>query len=87
MTNKLKIGLIVDGPHVSQHVYELAEWANTTDCLNISDLIIQQLPVAANARDVTLSSLLRAGPNRGAREPGVAVSEQFHLSFPLELII
>ncbi|HUL18306.1 MAG TPA: hypothetical protein VLV29_03475, partial [Steroidobacteraceae bacterium] len=66
MSSKLKIGLIVDGEHVSNHIYELAEWANTTACLNVSHLIIQQRPPRPDARDSVLSSLSREGPRRAA---------------------
>jgi hypothetical protein len=39
MNNKLKIGLIVDSERASKYVYELAEWANSTDALCVSHLI------------------------------------------------
>jgi len=43
MTTKLKIALIVDDERVwNRHVYELAEWAKSTDCLDVSHLIIQE---------------------------------------------
>jgi len=42
MRNKLKIALIVDDEHVwSHHIHELAQWANSTDCLDVTHLIIQ----------------------------------------------
>lgn len=37
----LKIGLIVDDTQASKHVYALAEWANSTEVLHVSHLIVQ----------------------------------------------
>jgi hypothetical protein len=43
MSNKLKIALIVDDELTwNRHVHELVEWARTTDCLDVSHLIIQE---------------------------------------------
>src|SRR5262245_38603834 len=64
MSDKLKIGLIVDGERVSKYVYELADWANTTDVVCISHLIIQELP--ANQRGSILTSLFRTSPIKHA---------------------
>jgi hypothetical protein len=62
MNNKLKIGLIVDCERVSKYVYDLAEWANTTDTLSVSHLIIQERRARPNRRLGVFSTLLRNSP-------------------------
>ena len=42
--NKLKIALIVDSTITSKYVYELAEWGQSQNDLEISHLVIQSLP-------------------------------------------
>jgi hypothetical protein len=44
--SRLKIGLIVDSERVSRHVFELAQWASSTDTLCGSHLIVQERPPA-----------------------------------------
>ncbi len=62
MSNKLKIALIVDDEHVwNHHVYELAEWAKSTDCLDVSHLILQE---RSWPRDDIFPSLLLGRPIR-----------------------
>jgi hypothetical protein len=67
MYSKLKIGLIVDGELVSKYVHELAEWANTTDALCVSHLIIQDRPPAAGRAGI-FYGLLHKNPLRLARD-------------------
>ena len=40
INRRLKVGLLVDTPLVSQYVYELAKWARANDSLTLSHLII-----------------------------------------------
>ena len=42
MTGILKIGLIVDGPHLAKYVYDLIEWTRQTDSIQISHLIVRE---------------------------------------------
>ena len=42
--NKLKIALIVDSKITSKYVYELAEWGQNQNDLEVSHLVIQSLP-------------------------------------------
>ena len=62
MKERLKIGLIVDSEQVSRHVYELAEWANTTDTLWVSHLIIQQTPPLPAGLGGRLARMVRRNP-------------------------
>ncbi len=62
MKEKLKIGLLVDGEQVSKYVYDLAEWANTTDALQVSHVIIHSPAKAPTDRPGRLARLLRKGP-------------------------
>src|SRR5271156_6788920 len=67
MCSKLKIGLIVDGELASKYVHELVDWANTTDALCVSHLIIQDRPLAAG-RAGNRYRLLRKNPLMLARD-------------------
>ena len=58
----LKIGLIVDGEKVSRHVFELAQWANTTDTLCVSHLIIQSKPPSPGPRRGFVAKVLGKSP-------------------------
>jgi hypothetical protein len=42
LTGILKIGLIVDGPHLAKYVYDLIEWTRQTGSIQISHLIVQE---------------------------------------------
>jgi len=42
--NKLRIALLVDSKIDSKYVYELAEWAQTQNDLEITHLLIQNVP-------------------------------------------
>ncbi len=66
MSDKLKIGLIVDGEHVSRYVCQLADWARTTDALCISHLIVQERPTAKKGRGSFLSRLFGKSPLKHA---------------------
>ena len=62
MSNKLKVALIVDDEQVwNRHVYELAGWARSTDCLDVSHLIVQE---RSWPREQVLVSLLLGRPIR-----------------------
>ena len=50
MVSKLKVGLIVDGERVSRQVFELAQWAHSTDTVNVSHLIVQTRASCARRR-------------------------------------
>jgi hypothetical protein len=63
----LKIALIVDGEHVSKHVYDLAQWASASDTIRISHLIIQHRPQSRKTWMGRLTSRLRKGPVHIAR--------------------
>jgi hypothetical protein len=64
-SGKLKIALIVDDEQVwSSHIYELAAWAKSTDCLDVSHLIVQDRKWPA---ENALATLLRGQPIRAAR--------------------
>jgi hypothetical protein len=49
---RLKVGLIVDDERLSPHVFELAQWASSTDSLCISHLIIQTRPSLTQRRSL-----------------------------------
>ena len=62
MSVRLKVGLIVDDERVSQHLFELAQWANSTDTVCISHLILQtRAPPRPRGRGV-LGKLLGKSP-------------------------
>jgi hypothetical protein len=61
MSGGLKIGLIVDGEQVSRQILELAQWANSTDNIRVSHLIVQQRPPPARRRGI-LAKLLGKSP-------------------------
>ncbi len=42
--NKLKIALIVDSKIASKYVYELAEWGQNQNDLEVTHLVIQNIP-------------------------------------------
>jgi len=67
MHGKLKIGLILDGELASKYVHELVDWANKTDALCVSHLIIQSRPPAAG-RAGSFYRLLRKSPPKLARD-------------------
>lgn len=50
MGGRLKVGLIVDDERVSRHVFDLAQWANSTDAVCISHLIVQRRPSLTQRR-------------------------------------
>jgi hypothetical protein len=63
---KLKIGLIVDSTTVSKYVYDLAEWANSEENIEVSHLIIQNIS-KPNQSASTLSKSIRYLKNKGLR--------------------
>ncbi|HVS76266.1 MAG TPA: hypothetical protein VHE11_04980 [Steroidobacteraceae bacterium] len=57
----LKIGLLVDGERLTKHVHELVRWANSTDTLRVTHLIVQERP-APPAQPPRLARLIRKPP-------------------------
>lgn len=82
-TKPLKIGLIVDGPVVPHTIADLAAWAQSEPSMDLSYLIVQQLP---SAEDSILTQLRRVYTRRGGRALAARILlelvtrlERFHL--------
>ena len=67
MKGKLKIGLIVDGPHLAKHVADLIEWSRNTDSIHISHLIVQDRAVETRSCGVRIAQFLRKRPSAHAQ--------------------
>ena len=62
MSVRLKVGLIVDDERVSRHVYELAQWATSTDTVYVSHLIVQRRAPPPARRRGALAKLFAKNP-------------------------
>ena len=62
MKGKLKIGLIVDGPHLAKYVYDLIEWSRNTDSVQISHLVVQDRAVETAPWRTRIAKFLRKRP-------------------------
>jgi hypothetical protein len=62
MGGRLKVGLIVDSERVSRQVFDLAQWASSTDSVWISHLIVQQRPAGIATRPGVLARAFRKSP-------------------------
>ena len=62
MKGKLKIGLLVDGPHLAKCVCDLIEWSRSTESIEITHLIIQNRTLATASWPQRVAQFLCKSP-------------------------
>ena len=74
--NKLKIGLIVDSKIASKYVYELAEWGQNQNDLEVTHLVIQNIPYSQSKIHKAFFSLKKNGFFYLAKQVGFTLIEK-----------